>query len=140
MLAGGRAGTWRDQRRTHRADRLARRAGPAFAAEDFHAGRCGAVIDLPRAVAARAGLVAARPGQCDLGRFVAACAAHGGSLAEQEQNENRESDGMAMRCTEAAAASPAVRGSAGAPKPAMEPAIEAWNLLYSSLLFRALYH
>lgn len=99
---GGRVGDRRGQWGTHRADRLACRAGHAFAADDLHASGCRAVIDLPRAMAARTGFVTARPWQRDLRRLPTTCAAHGGSLAEQEQNENRQSDGGANRSTGAA--------------------------------------
>lgn len=79
---GLRVGDRHNQWRTHRADSLACRAGHAFAAEELHIGRCGPVIDLARAVAARAGLVTPRPRECDLAGFSGTCAAHDDILAE----------------------------------------------------------
>jgi hypothetical protein len=70
--------------RPDRADTLADRTWDAFAAENLDPRRCGPVIDLPQAVAARADLVAARPGQHALLRPSAGGGAtrHGGILAD----------------------------------------------------------
>ena len=97
--ADGRRGAARRRRRTgpgltrraDGADTLADRAWHALAAEDLDAVRRRPVIDLPQAVAARADLVAARPGQDVLLRPCAGGGAtrHGRVLADQEQNENR---------------------------------------------------
>ena len=86
-----RVGNQLGQRRAHFADTLAGRAGDAFAAEDLDAEWRGPVIDLLGAVAARARLVRARPGEGRLrGLSSGVSTRHGGMITDSEQNRNPE--------------------------------------------------
>ena len=73
----------------HLANAIANRAGDALAAKDLDTRTGGPVIDLPRAAAAGADIVDARPRQNCLSWLSAGGgSAHGHTLGDQEQSEN----------------------------------------------------